>query len=99
MTKEKEHVGSHEQVHSTEHHASQEHLIRVEKVKKLRELGIEPWPESKPVTSTTKDVVDQFQDDQEKEHTIAGRIIALRGHGKTIFGKLQDREGSVQVYF
>ena len=99
MTKEKEQVTPQEQAHSHEHHASQEHLIRVEKVKKLRELGIEPWPESKAVTSTTKEVVEQFQDDQEKEHTIAGRIIALRGHGKTIFGKLQDRDGSVQVYF
>ncbi len=101
MTKEKKLEQSsvnHDQSISHEH-ASQEHLIRVEKVKKLRELGIEPWPESKAVTATTKDVHEQFQDDQEKEHTIAGRIIALRGHGKSIFGKLQDREGSVQVYF
>jgi lysyl-tRNA synthetase class II len=66
MTKEKEHALAHE-----EQHSSQEHLIRVEKVKKLRELGIEPWPESKAVTATTKDVVEQFEDGQEKGYTIA----------------------------
>jgi lysyl-tRNA synthetase class 2 len=96
MTKEKEHTLRYEE---QEQHSSQEHLIRVEKAKKLRELGVEPWPEYKKVTTTSKDVVEHFKEGVEKEYTIAGRLVALRGHGKTIFGKLQDREGAVQVYF
>jgi len=92
-----------EQVHdallSQEQHESQEHLVRVEKVKKLREMGIEPWPEAKTVTATAQEVLKQFEKDEEKEYAIAGRLVALRGHGKTMFGKLQDRSGSLQVYF
>lgn len=101
MTKEKEHgvSSSHGQENLHDSMVSQEHYIRVEKVKKLREMGIEPWPENKAVTATTKDILEQFQEDQEKEYSVAGRIIALRGHGKTVFGKLQDRAGSVQAYF
>ena len=82
-----------------EPHLSQEHHIRVEKVKKLREMGIEPWPEQKPVTATSKEVVTQFSETEEKQYAVAGRVIAMRGHGKTVFAKLQDREGSLQVYF
>ncbi len=81
------------------HAESQEHLVRVEKVKKLREMGIEPWPESKQVTGTCHEVVEQFERDEEKEYAVAGRLVALRGHGKTMFGKLQDRSGTVQLYF
>lgn len=81
------------------HDASQEHTVRVEKVKKLREMGIEPWPAFKPVSSTAHHVVDTFKEDQEQTHSVAGRLIAIRGHGKTAFGVLQDRSGKVQVYF
>ena len=37
-------------VHKPEEHVSQEHEMRVEKVKKLRAMGIEPWPAAKDVS-------------------------------------------------
>ncbi len=98
MTKDKENVAQ-EHASVQDQHTSQEHHIRVEKVKKLREMGIEPWPEVKPVTATSKDVLDQFSETEEKSYAIAGRVLAMRGHGKTVFAKLQDRAGSLQVYF
>jgi lysyl-tRNA synthetase class 2 len=78
--------------------ASQEHEIRIEKVKALRAMGIEPWPAKKAVTATAQQVVDEFQG-VEKQYAIAGRLVAIRGHGKTTFAKLQDRSGQIQVYF
>lgn len=79
--------------------ASQEHQVRVQKVKKLREMGIEPWPAAKPVSATARHIVESFQDGQEQTHTAAGRLVAIRGHGKTAFGVIQDRSDKVQVYF
>lgn len=79
--------------------ASQEHQVRVQKVKKLREMGIEPWPATKPVTATAQQVIDQFKEGHEHHYAVAGRLIAVRGHGKTSFGVIQDRSGKVQVYF
>lgn len=78
---------------------SQEHDIRVQKVHELRKQGIEPWPAFKPVTATAQQVLSEHQTGQEHEYTVAGRLVAIRGHGKTIFAKLQDRSGQIQLYF
>ncbi len=79
--------------------ASQEHHIRVEKVKKLRAMGIEPWPAQKEVNATTEQVLASYDAGATQEYTISGRIVALRAHGKSTFAKLQDRSGQLQVYF
>jgi lysyl-tRNA synthetase, class II len=79
-------------------HISDEHKVRLEKVKKLRELGYEPWPMSKDTSAVAQEVIDDFQDEKSKQYQIAGRIIGLRAHGKTIFGHLQDRSGKIQFY-
>lgn len=97
MTKEKD--LNVEDTHTINPNASEEHHIRVDKVKKLRDQGIEPWPEFKEVPNTSKQVVDEFKEDSETEYTVAGRIVALRWHGKSAFAQIQDRAGRVQVYF
>jgi lysyl-tRNA synthetase class 2 len=78
---------------------SQEHHIRVEKAKKLRAMGIEPWPAQKEVSATAEQVLGSYYEGTTQEYTVAGRIIALRAHGKSSFAKLQDRSGQIQVYF
>lgn len=97
MTKEKD--LNVEDTHTINPDASEEHHIRVEKVKKLRDQGIEPWPECKEVPNTSKQVIDEFKEDSEAEYTVAGRIVALRWHGKSAFAQVQDRHGRIQVYF
>lgn len=76
----------------------EEHEIRVQKVEKLRQKGIEPWPGPKEVTASCKQVHDEFVPDIEKEYSIAGRIMSLRLHGKTAFATIQDKTGQLQVY-
>jgi lysyl-tRNA synthetase class 2 len=89
----------HEEHSEHQHISSEEHRIRLEKVKKLREQGIEPWPQTKPVNSTNQEVIDEFPDHAEsKEYQLAGRIITLREHGKTAFVHIQDRTGKLQLY-
>ena len=78
---------------------SEEHRIRVEKVHTLRKQRQEPWPQFKPINATCKDVVDEFVDDKEsRKYHIAGRLLTLREHGKTIFANIQDRSGQIQIY-
>lgn len=80
--------------------ASNEHEIRLEKVKKLQELGKNPWPSFKPVTATIVHARTEFETtkDETKSYSIAGRLVGLRDHGKTFFGHLQDRSGKMQIY-
>jgi Lysyl-tRNA synthetase (class II) len=78
---------------------TEEHTIRIQKVQALRAKGIEPWPQSKPVNATTQEVLAEFnQDIQSREYEIAGRVMTLRKHGKSIFANIQDRTGTMQIY-
>jgi len=89
----------HEERSENHHISSEEHRIRVEKVKKLREQGIEPWPQSKPTNATCQQVLDEFDAHAEsKEYQLVGRIVGLREHGKTAFVHIQDRSGKLQLY-
>lgn len=80
--------------------SSQEHQIRVHKVEQLRALGIEPWPAGKPINSTCKQVSEDFKEDvQSPVYQLSGRLLALREHGKSVFASIQDRTGTLQLYF
>ncbi|KKP35615.1 MAG: Lysine-tRNA ligase [candidate division TM6 bacterium GW2011_GWF2_32_72] len=79
--------------------ASAEHLVRVEKIKEMTKVGMQPWPEFEQLDSTCKQVVDEFDQAQgTKVYKIAGRIVSFRLHGKTSFAHIQDRTGKVQIY-
>lgn len=82
---------------------SQEHEVRLGKLKELEKRGLSPWPEYKPVSSTAAEVIVEgakLAKDEESSvsYVIAGRIMAKRAHGKTMFAQIQDRSGSIQVY-
>ena len=77
---------------------SEVEIIRREKLTKLRDLGINPYPADLfPVDHTSKQVKDGFKDG--KEVVIAGRLMSRRIQGKASFAELQDSEGRIQVYF
>ncbi len=75
---------------------SAEHKSRVEKLQKLRDKGIEPWPDYRPVTAHCTDVITQYEEG--KEYELSGRLMTRRGHGKTMFAHIQDVSGKVQIY-
>lgn len=77
---------------------STEHQIRIQKVQELREQGIEPWPSYRPVTATCKEIIENFDSEKSQTYAIAGRLMSRRAHGKTVFGNIADRSGSVQIY-
>ena len=77
---------------------SEQELIRREKLVKLRELGINPYPaDLYPVDHTSKQVKEQFEEG--KKVVIAGRLMSMRVQGKASFAQIQDSEGKIQAYF
>ena len=77
---------------------SEQEIIRREKLTKLKELGINPYPALLyPVNTTSKDILTHYEEG--KEVIVAGRLMSLRVQGKASFATLQDSEGSVQLYF
>lgn len=78
--------------------ALSEHEVRKEKVEKLRNLGVEPWPQTSKITSYSCDIINNFDESQTQHYSLAGRIMTLRLHGKTAFAHIQDYKGQIQVY-
>ncbi len=77
---------------------SEQELVRRDKLNKLRELGINPYPaDLYPVNHTSKQIKEQFEEG--KKVIAAGRLMMIRVQGKASFAQLQDAEGKIQVYF
>lgn len=74
--------------------------VRMAKVRKMRDQGIEPWPASKPVTACAQEVIAEFSDEamSTQSYSVAGRIVTMRSHGKTLFMHIQDPSGKIQLY-
>lgn len=79
--------------------ASNEHKLRIEKIERMRSLGIEPWPAGKEVDATAQQVMDEFDETvPSRVYHCAGRLMTFREHGKTAFAHIQDRTGRLQIY-
>ena len=77
---------------------SEQEIIRREKLTKLKELGINPYPAPLyPVNTTSNDVLNHYEEG--KDVIVAGRLMSLRVQGKASFATLQDSVGTVQLYF
>ena len=77
---------------------SEQEIVRREKLTKLRELGINPYPaDLYPVKDMSKEIKDTYMEG--KQVIIAGRLMSRRIQGKASFAELQDSQGRVQVYF
>jgi lysyl-tRNA synthetase class 2 len=83
---------------STAPQSSEAELIKVrrDKLAKLRELGLDPFGQHFATTSTPGHLRANYADDQPA--TIAGRLLAIRDMGKSVFATLGDAEGRIQIY-
>lgn len=77
---------------------SEQEIIRREKLTKLREMGINPYPAALfPVNATSKNIKVDYSEG--RKVVISGRLMSRRIQGKASFAELQDSEGRIQVYF
>lgn len=70
--------------------------VRREKLAKIRELGIDPYGAKFDTTTTPGKLKADFADEQAV--TIAGRLLAIRDMGKSVFATIGDVEGRIQIY-
>ncbi|MDO5607257.1 MAG: lysine--tRNA ligase [Capnocytophaga sp.] len=76
---------------------SEQEIIRREKLARLRELGVNPYPaQLYPVSDTTSGVKNNFEEG--RKVILAGRIMSVRIQGKASFAELQDSQGRIQLY-
>ncbi len=76
---------------------SEQEIIRREKLKSLRELGINPYPADLfEVKQTSKQIKENFKEGNKV--IVAGRLMSVRDQGKACFAELQDSEGRIQLY-
>jgi len=77
---------------------SEQEIIRREKLEKIRELGINPYPaDLYPVTHLSEQIKSNFIGNEKV--VIAGRLMSRRIQGKASFAELLDSKGKIQVYF
>src|SRR5258708_14298138 len=83
-------------------HLSEQEIIRREKLKELKELGIEPYPAALyPVSHYSADILKEYSEERKEEFskvTLAGRVMSINDKGKVLFIKLQDSKGIIQLY-
>lgn len=66
---------------------------RIEKIKQLKELGVDPY-----IGKTERtDVIAEAREKEGEKVKVVGRVMAIRGHGGLIFMDLRDESGQMQL--
>ncbi len=73
--------------------------VRRDKLSALQEEGRDPFRQTKFVrTAWTQEIKERYDDFEEKQVCVAGRIMSKRGMGKAIFCHIKDDRGLIQLY-
>jgi len=74
---------------------------RINKLTKLRKLGINPYPIRNGRTYMISDVIEQKNEliESGKRVIVAGRVESIRGHGGLSFLDIKDESGNIQLFF
>jgi len=71
---------------------------RRDKLAAIIDKGIEPFGRHYETTHHAQEVLDNFNELEGTQVRVAGRIMAIRGHGKAGFANLRDMSGQIQLY-
>ena len=84
---------------------SEQELVRREKLKKIEEIGLDPFGHKFERDIFANDIKEKYKDVDHDEFekmddtaTVAGRIMFIRKMGKASFFTIQDKTGSIQIY-
>lgn len=100
MSEETKNVAAPEEEALSEKEINEQMQVRINKMHQIEEHGWQPFGHKYVVTHHSQDIADQFEDLSANETIVqmAGRIMAIRGHGKTCFMDMQDKSGRIQLY-
>ncbi len=72
--------------------------FRLQKLEKLKELGINPYPSKSHRDTENKTIITGYEKFEGREVTVAGRITSIRTHGGVCFIDTKDQSGKIQLY-
>ncbi|MCL0101729.1 lysine--tRNA ligase [Dehalococcoidia bacterium] len=77
-----------------------ERSVRIEKVERLRQRGTNPYPHrfDRSHNIQTARALWTTGSEDDREVTLAGRLIAIRRMGKASFAHLEDQDGRIQLH-
>ncbi len=83
----------------TEENLNEMLVMRRDKLEELTEMGKNPFLiEKYDYTHHSETIKEEFEELEEKEVSVAGRIMSRRGHGKVCFMDIQDSKGKIQIF-
>ncbi len=71
---------------------------RRQKLQRLQEMGVNPFPHVFRRTHFSTDILENRDAWMGKPVSVAGRLMAIRGHGKAGFAHVMDSKGKIQIY-
>ena len=85
---------------------NEQQRVRLEKVRSMRDEGIEPYPPRAERTHSSTDAVSRFEsledslpDGRDTEAiSVVGRVVGFRDMGKSTFVHIEDGHGRLQLY-
>ncbi len=94
----------------SDYHSHEAFITRQQKLKEIRELGIDPYPHKFAPTSEVQPIQDKYMEQTVGESgdahdcktdkvKVAGRLVLFRAMGKNAFAQLQDGSGKIQLMF
>ena len=84
----------------TENNKSLKQIIdfRKDKLKKLEEMGIDPYPQKYSPSHLSSIIISDYESLEGKDVNVAGRIMSIRRMGKSSFFHIQDGGGRLQIF-
>ena len=100
MSEEKNTQQAEEKAPLTESEINEQMQVRLDKMHKIEEHGWRPFGHKFEWTHHAADIAEQFEELSANETIVrlAGRVMAIRGHGKTCFMDMMDKSGRIQLY-
>lgn len=71
---------------------------RLQKLEEIKAMGINPYGQKYEYTHHSSTIIENFEELENQTVKVAGRIMAIRGHGKAAFFDIRDDKGDIQIY-
>ena len=81
-----------------EYETNEQMQVRIGKMQELAARGVDPYGQRFARTHTARQILDSFEQLEGGQATVAGRVMAIRGHGKASFAVVADISGQIQIY-
>lgn len=99
MANENHNNNNTEETELTQEELDEQHRVRIEKLRELKSAGKDPYTITKyPVSILNSEIRSRFEELENQDVSIAGRIMSRRIMGKASFFDVRDSSDRMQVY-